>query len=78
MVVDDFAALEAALLASGKLELQLQQQLLSFPHKIRKLALAGEDSNADALEAAYKKARHRLEQVRAEIHKLEAKLYSRR
>lgn len=78
MVAANFNELEMALLTLGKLELHLQQQLLIFPSEIRKLSLAGEDSKADALEAAYKKARQHLERVRADIRSIEAKLYSRR
>lgn len=70
--------LEAALLVYGKLELQLQQQLLSLPQEIRRLAMAGEEEKADTLEAIHKKLRIELDQVRIDIRKIEAKLYPAR
>lgn len=70
--------LEAALLVYGKLELQLQQQLLSLPQEIRRLAMAGEDKKADTLELLHKKLRAELDQVRTNIRKIEAKLYPAR
>lgn len=78
MTPAELDVLEAALLDYGKLELQLQHQLLMIPQEIRRLAMAGNEEKADALDAVHTKLRAELDQVRIHIRKIEAKLYPAR